>query len=88
MESTDATFYADVVQRSHELPVVVDFWADWCGPCKALTPVLEREVEGFGVEAKAFETEVAFVIWCVEGIANDGMMNRLEVYTNLMRTAG
>jgi putative thioredoxin len=44
MDVTDATFQADVVERSAALPVVVDLWAPWCGPCTTLGPMLERAV--------------------------------------------
>lgn len=58
MDVSSETFDRDVLERSHELPVVVDFWAEWCRPCLTLGPVLEREAEARAGEVELVKIDV------------------------------
>ena len=57
IDTTDATFEQDVLQRSHEQTVVVDFWAEWCGPCRQLTPVLEKAIAKRGEQMELVKVD-------------------------------
>ena len=55
---TDATFTTDVVERSRTVPVVVDLWAEWCGPCRTLGPILEKVVADAGGQVELAKVDI------------------------------
>jgi putative thioredoxin len=70
IDVTDETFNTDVVGRSRTVPVVLDLWADWCGPCKQLSPVLEK---------LAIEANGGFILAKVDVDANPQLSAALQV---------
>ena len=57
-DGDQSTFMVDVVEASREVPVLVDFWATWCGPCKTLTPTIEKVVKAAGGRVKLVKIDI------------------------------
>ena len=70
LDVTEATFEAEVLQRSMQVPIVIDFWASWCGPCKQLSPILERLA---GADAGAW------VLAKIDVDANQALATQLQI---------
>ena len=57
-DTTTATFVKDVIEPSKQVPVLVDFWADWCGPCKQLTPLIEKVVRSYAGKVRLVKMNI------------------------------
>ena len=57
-DATTASFKADVIEASKSVPVVIDFWASWCGPCKQLTPLIEKIIRSYSGKVRLVKINV------------------------------
>ena len=58
LDVTDATFETEILDRSTEVPVVVDLWAEWCGPCRTLGPILEKVIDETGGQVVLVKVDI------------------------------
>lgn len=89
IDVTDATFEAEVLERSMSTPVVVDLWAPWCGPCKTLTPILEKVIGETGgqvafVKINVDENPQASQAFQVQSIPAVYALDKGQVVDNFM----
>ena len=73
VDGTQATFMQDVIEASRAVPVLVDFWATWCGPCKQLTPALEKVTKAAGGRVKLVKIDIDANRALVQQLASLGL---------------
>lgn len=73
VDGTQATFMQDVIEASRRIPVLVDFWATWCGPCKTLTPMLEKVTKAAGGRVKLVKVDIDANRALVQQLASIGL---------------